>query len=96
MLALCLDMIPLQQFQNTGRCSRNETWQTDRHTSDIDRMETIHILAVIDSLDYFLFRNMFRQRKLNDETIHIRIVVQFIHLAKQFFFGYIRFVTDQG
>ena len=95
MFAASRDLVTSQQFQNTGRSRRHEPREADRHTADVDRMETVHILTVVDRFDDLLFRDMFRKRKLHDEAVHIRIVVQFVHLVKKLFFRNIGFITDQ-
>ena len=95
MFAACFDFITFQQFQNTGRSGRNKTRKTDRHTSHVDRMESVNIFTVIDRLNNLLLWNMFRKRKLHNETVYIRIVVQFVYPAKQLFFGHIVLIANQ-
>ena len=89
------NLVTPQQLQDASRSCRHETGETDRHTTHIDRMETIYILTVVDRFDNLLFWDMFRKRELYDKTIHVRIVVQFVHFTKKFFFGNIGFITDQ-
>ena len=75
LLATGLYLIVLQQRQNTQRCSRDKARQADSHSPHIDRMESIHILAIINRLDDFLLIDMFRQRQLDDEAIHVFILI---------------------
>ena len=50
----------LEDVQDAVRRAGQERRHAEHHLADADRMETIHILAIIDSFDYFLFGNMLR------------------------------------
>ena len=60
----------LQQSENAKWSSRDKARQTNSHSSHIDRMEAIHILAVIYSHRNLLLINVLRQRQLHDEAIN--------------------------
>ena len=94
-LSLGLNLITLQQFQNSVRSSRHITRQADGHPTYVDGMETVHILAVIDGLDDLLLGNVLRERQLDDESVYIVILIQLTHLGQQFLFRHIRLVTDE-
>ena len=49
-------------------------------------METIYVLIGVYRVDYFLFVDMFRQRKLNEEAVYFRIFVQFSDRVENFGF----------
>ncbi len=94
-LALGLDMVALQQVHDAHRCSAHEAGKTDGKTSNVDWMKSVHILAVIDSLNDLLAVDVLRQRKLHNEAIDLGILVQFVHLGKEFLFGDITLETNQ-
>ena len=81
------DPVIFQQFENPVRRGRQIGRQSGDHPPGIDRMKTVDILFRIDRFDHPLFRDMFRQRQLNDETVHLRIGVQPGDLGKQSLFG---------
>ena len=58
-------------------------------------METVHILTVVDGFNHFLLGDMLGQGKLYDETVHIRILVQFAYLGEQFLFSNVCLVADK-
>ena len=58
-------------------------------------METIHILAVVNCFDHFLFGYVFGEGKLYDKTVYIGIFIEFAYFSKQFLFCYIAFVADE-
>lgn len=58
-------------------------------------MKAVHILAVVDGFNHFLLGDMLGQGKLYDETVHIRILVQFAYLGKQLLFGNVCLVADK-
>lgn len=57
--------------------------QARDHASGVDRMETVHVFARVDRFDHFLFRDVFRQGQLYDESVHVGIVVQFGDFSEQ-------------
>ena len=56
-------------------------------------MEAIHILTVIYSHGYLLLIDVLGQGQLHDKTVHILILVQFIHTSQQFLLRHIILVT---
>ena len=51
--------------------------------ADIIRMEAVHIFMRQDALQNRLAVYLFRQRQLNQNAVHIRIAVQFVHQCQQ-------------
>ena len=82
MLAACFDVVVLEELQNAVGCSADVARKANRHTTYVDRMESIHVLAIIDSLDNLLLRDMLRQRKLDNKPIDIRVVIKFVNLSQ--------------
>ena len=95
MLALGGDIIAFEQIHDAHRRGAHEARKANGKTSHIDRMESIHILAVVNGLDDLLAVDMLRQRKLHDEAVNLGILVQFVHLGKEFFLGDITLKTYQ-
>ena len=58
-------------------------------------METVHVLAVVYRLDDLLLGNVLGQRQLHDESVHVGIGIEFVHLGQQFFFGHIGLIANQ-
>ena len=58
-------------------------------------MESVNIFSIVDSLDYLLLINMLGERELNDKTVNISIVIQFLHCIKEFLLAHILFETYQ-
>ena len=56
-------------------------------------MKTVDILAVVDCFGYLLLVNVLRQWKLYDESVYIRVVVQFVNFLQKFFLCDIGLVT---
>ena len=50
-------------------------------------MEAVHVLAVVNSLDNLLLRDVLWQRQLDDESVYIGILVEFVNLGKKLLFG---------
>ena len=59
-------------------------------------METIYVLAVVNSFDDFLFGDVLRKRELHDESVHIGILVEFFHLLEKELFSDVVFEAKQG
>ena len=57
-------------------------------------MESIYILAVVDSLDNLLLVDVLWQWQLNDESINIVVLVQLVNTCQQFLFGNVVFKAD--
>ena len=58
-------------------------------------METIDILAVVDSLDNLLFVDMFGQGQLYDEAIDIAIAIQVVDTGQQLVFCHVILEADE-
>ena len=68
-----------------GHDGGSETYiarKTNGHTAYIDRVKTIHIFPIVNGFNHFLLGNMFRQRELYNETIHVSILIQFSDLCQ--------------
>ena len=94
-LAFCVDVVALQQFEDAVWRGRHVAGQANGETSHIDGVETVHVLTVVNSFDYFLFGDVLGQGELHDEAVHVGIVVQFTYLGQQFFFGHVGFVANE-
>ena len=73
LLSAGLNIVMAQQRHDAERCGRNERRLTYRHTAHIDGMESVDILAVVDSHDDFLFVDVLWQRQLYDESVDISV-----------------------
>src|ERR1035437_8460960 len=69
-LARSLDFISFDQFHNSKGCGRNKCRHTCHHPANVDSMKPINIFTWIDRFDYFVFGDMFWQRKLNDKSVN--------------------------
>ena len=67
-----------------------------RPTLKTDRMESVDILAVVNRLDNFLFRDVAGKGELHNESVDFRIFVESAYGFKQFFFGHIVLIADEG
>ena len=83
LLTAGLDIVALQQGDDAEGRSRDEARQTDGHASHVDGMETIHILTIVDSLNNLLLVDVLGQGQLNDETIHILVLIELINTSQQ-------------
>lgn len=86
----------LQQGEDTERSGRNETSHAERHSAHIYRVESVYILTVIYCHGHLLLIDVLRQRKLNDESVNIIILVQLVYALQELFFGNILLITDEG
>ena len=59
-------------------------------------MESVHVLAIVNSLDYVLLVDVLGKGKLNDETVNIGIVVEFGNLGQKYILGDVTLITDQS
>ena len=64
--------------------------------SHINRMESVNILAIVDSLDNLLLVDMLGQWQLNDESIHISIPIQSIHTCEKFLLCNVIFISNES
>ena len=83
LLTTGLDIVTLQQRDDSQRGSRDEAGQADGHATYVDGMESIDILTIVDSLDDLLLVNVLGLGQLNDETIDIAIAIQVIHTCQK-------------
>ena len=95
LLAAGLNVITLQKRDDTKRGGRDETRQTNRHTSHVDGMETIDILTIVNRLDDLLLVDMLRQGQLHDEAIDIVVLIQLIDTSQQFCLCDVSLKTNQ-
>ena len=94
-LSACLYVVASEQCDYAEWCGRDEAWQTYCHASHVYRVEAVNILSVVDSLDNLLFVDVLRQWQLYDESIHIVVLVEFLHTVEQFLFRYVVLIANQ-
>ncbi len=82
LLTAGLDVVAFQQRNDAQRRSRDEARQANSHTTHIDGMETVYILAIVDSFDDLLFVDMLGQRKLHDKAINIIVLIELIDTSQ--------------
>ena len=58
-------------------------------------MESIDILAIVDSFNDLLFVDVARQWQLHDESVYVGIMVEFVDTSQQLFFGDIILISDE-
>ena len=58
-------------------------------------MEAVNVLAGVDSFDDALLVDVLRQGKLDDEAMHLGVVIQALDLAEQTLFGDVVLEADQ-
>ena len=58
-------------------------------------MESIDILAVVDSFNYLLLVNVARQWQLHDESVYVGIMVELVDTSQQLFFGDVVLISDE-
>lgn len=83
-----------EQLEDAVRRGGQVRGQARDHASGVDRMETVHVFARVNRFDHFLFRDVFRQGQLYEESVHVGIVVQFGDFSEQVSFAD-RFVEAQ-
>ena len=59
-------------------------------------MEAVDVLAGVDSFDDALLVDVLRQGELDDEAMHLGVVIQALDLAEQTLFGDVILEADQG
>ena len=58
-------------------------------------MEAVDVLAGVDSFDDALLVDVLRQGKLDDEAMHLGVVIQALDLAEQTLFGDVILEAEQ-
>ena len=58
-------------------------------------MEAVNVLAGVDSFDDALLVDVLRQGELDDEAMHLGVVIQALDLAEQTLFGDVVLKTDE-
>ena len=96
LLSARLDVVAAQQLKDAFRCGTDETGQADGHASDVYRMESVYVLAVVDGLDDPLFADVPGQWELHDETVHLLVLVQRIDACQEFLFRDVRLVAYEA
>ena len=89
------NIVTLQQINYARRRCRNKSVQSRNQFAKIDRVKTVNVFFRVNSLDNFLFVNVFRKRQLNDKTVNVRVVVQLFNRFQKFFLGNIVLKTNQ-
>ena len=59
-------------------------------------METVDILAIVDSLDNLLLIDVLGQRELYDKSVDIIVLIQFVDTGQQFFLRDVSLKADEG
>lgn len=95
LLARSLDIVTVQKGHDAQRSGRDEARQSDVHATDVDGVETVHVLAVVDSHDDLLLVDMLRQRQLNDEAIDILVFVEAVNTSQQLFLRHVILIADE-
>ncbi len=73
-----------QKLYNAGRRTGNKSLLSDAERSHALGMETVHILFRSDRTNHRIFADMFRHRKLYQNTVHVFPFVQLTDQRKQF------------
>ena len=94
-LSACLNAITAQERQNSQRCGRDETRQSDGHTAHVNRVEAVYVLAIVNGFNDALLVDMLGQRQLYDEAVHVGIVVQDMHTLQEPLLGHIVLKADE-
>ncbi|CCY65157.1 uncharacterized protein BN467_00223 [Prevotella sp. CAG:1124] len=95
LFARSLYSVTVQQSQYAERRSRDKARQAYSHTTNVDWMETVYVLAVVDSHYYLLLVDMFWQRQLHYVTVNIVIFVKFLDFREQLLFRNVILKTDK-
>ncbi len=75
---------PEEQFTNARRCARSKTCQVVEYQfADVHRMKTINILFRLNARIDSRFRIIFWQRRLNQDSMESRIIIQFLNSLEQ-------------
>ena len=96
LLATGRDVVATEQFQDTLGRGTHETGQSQCHAPHVDGGETIHVLLPGNGLVDALLVDVTGQGELHDETVHLLVSVQFLHLAEEFCLGDILLIAYQG
>ncbi len=78
-LAAHFDLRRTQQFHHPCRCAGQEFVVANHDFPDILRMERVHILFRGNGRNHSLFIKMPGQRKLNQDTVNVRLSVELVH-----------------
>ena len=58
-------------------------------------MKSVHVLAIVDGFNDFLLVDVFRQRQLHNESVHIVVGVKTCDSLKQFRLGHIGLIANE-
>ena len=76
MLASDFNSAIFEHFQDACRRARKQRRLADHHVADVDRMKSVHIFFRSDRVDHCLFRNVRRQRQLDEYAVDFRFPIQ--------------------
>ena len=76
MLANGFDIIAPEHFHDAVGCGRQKSRHSLRHSSEIDRMKSIHVFFGVNSQGYFFFTDMFGQGQLHNKTVYFGILIE--------------------
>src|SRR3989449_776142 len=79
-----------EEFDDAGRRGGREPRATDQHETNVDRMETVHILERAHRGDGLVYRNLVGQRLLDQNAVDLRIAVQSADLLEESSLRHIR------
>ena len=72
-----------EHFNDSCRCSGNYGLQIHAKSTNIDNMKSVHIFFWCYVITYCSFFDMRWYWELDQDTIHIRIVIQLVYLSKK-------------
>ena len=95
LLTLGGHVVAAEQFDDAGGGGRDEAGETYRHASHVDGVETVDILAIVDSLDDFLFGDVAGQGELHDEAVDVGVGVEAFDGFEELLLGDVVFETNE-
>ncbi len=78
-----------------GRARLEERILAEEKFPDVDRVEAVDVLAEIDRAEDFLLLEVARQRRLDEDAVDFRIVVEPVDQVEQFLLGGFLFQHDR-
>src|SRR5690606_14910900 len=90
------DVISFQQLHNTKWRCRHISRPVQGHSTHIRGRKAVHVFFRFDLTGNLFYRNMLRQRQLNDQSINIRVFIDLFYLFQQFLFAYLLLQPHQS
>src|SRR6266571_2129566 len=79
-----LNLISIQQLNNSRGRARHESRPTHRQQTDIRRMKSINVFGRIDGFDGDRIVNLFWQRQLHENPVNVIVRVQSTYYGEKF------------